>query len=120
VAQRIGNFEATIDLGTETADQKLIDPIAFRVVPPSAESGAYWLNEKLLMEIATQSGGKYFRLEQLDKVPENLPTLVTKAEFNSPLKPLWDVNQYLRWTVFFLPFLLLSIEWILRKWNKLL
>ncbi len=122
VAQRIGNFEATIDMGSggDVEGGKLIDPIAFRVVPPSAESGAYWLNEKLLMEIAEQSGGKYFRLEQLDQVPGSLPTLVTRAEFNSPPKPLWDVNKYLRWTIFLLPVALLSVEWILRKWYKLL
>lgn len=119
VAQRIGNFEATIDLDS-SGEEKLIDPIAFRVVPPSAESGAYWLNEKLLMEIADQSGGKYFRLEQLDQVAESLPTLVTRAEFNSPPKPLWDANKYLRWLIFVLPVALLTVEWILRKWYKLL
>ena len=120
VAQRIGNFEATIQLAGGETEGKLIDPIAFRVVPPSAESGAYWLNEKLLSEIATQSGGQYFRLEQLDKLPGALPTLVTQAEFNSPPKPLWDVNKYLRWLFYGLPVGLLTIEWILRKWYKLL
>lgn len=120
VAQRIGNFEATIQFAGGNSDSKLIDPIAFRVVPPSAESGAYWLNEKLLSEIATQSGGQYFRLEQLAKLPAALPTLVTRAEFNSPPKPLWDANQYLRWLFYGLPVLLLTVEWIFRKWYKLL
>jgi hypothetical protein len=120
VAQRIGNFEGTVSFAAGDAEGKLIDPIAFRVVPPSAESGAYWLNEKLLVEIAGQSGGKYFRLEQLASVPDALPTLVTRAEFNSPPKPLWDVNRYLRWLFYGLPVGLLSIEWILRKWYKLL
>jgi len=78
------------------------------------------LNEKLLSEIATQSGGQYFRLEQLDKLPAALPTLVTRAEFNSPPKPLWDANKYLRWLFYGLPVVLLTIEWILRKWYKLL
>ncbi|MFK7766562.1 MAG: hypothetical protein AB8B55_05025 [Mariniblastus sp.] len=120
VAQRIGSFQATIDLGGDTSSDKLIDPIPFRVVPPSAESGAFWLNEKLLTEIATQSGGKYFRLEQIDQFPELLPTMITRAEFNSPPKPLWDGNRILRWAMFILPVLLLSIEWIIRKWYKLL
>ena len=120
VAQRIGNFEATVSFAAGDAEGKLIDPIAFRVVPPSAESGAYWLNEKLLTEIAKQSGGEYFRLEQIASLPEALPTLVTRAEFNSPPKPLWDVNEYLRWLFYGLPVALLSIEWILRKWYKLL
>jgi uncharacterized membrane protein len=120
VAQRIGNFEATIEMSGDNPEQKLIDPIAFRVVPPSAESGAYWLNEKLLSEIAKQSGGEYFRLEQISKLPEALPTLVTRAEFNSPPKPLWDANRVLRWLFYGLPVVLLTIEWILRKWYKLL
>lgn len=120
VAQRIGNFEATIELSTTDVKEKVIDPIAFRVVPPSAESGAYWLNEKLLMDIAQQSGGRYFRLEQIADVPAALPTLVERAEFNSPPKPLWDGSGLLRWLVFALPVALLSIEWILRKWYKLL
>jgi hypothetical protein len=112
VAQRIGNFEATIEMSGDNPEQKLIDPIAFRVVPPSAESGAYWLNEKLLSEIAKQSGGEYFRLEQISKLPEALPTLVPK--------PLWDANRVLRWLFYGLPVVLLTIEWILRKWYKLL
>ena len=120
VAQRIGSFEATIDLGSGSSDGKLIDPIPFRVVPPSAESGAFWLNEKMLREIADQSGGKYFRLEQIDQIPELLPTMITRAEFNSLPKPLWDGNWILRWGMFILPVLLLSIEWIIRKWYKLL
>jgi len=118
VAQRIGNYQATIELGS--SDEILIDPIAFRVVPPTAESGAFWLNEKLLTDIATQSGGKYFQLNQLEDVAASLPTIVTRAEFNSPPKPLWDGNPILRWLIFGLPVLLLTLEWILRKWYKLL
>ena len=118
VAQRIGNYKATIELGS--SDEKLIDPIAFRVVPPTAESGAFWLNEKLLADIATQSGGKYFQLNQLEDVAASLPTIVTRAEFNSPPKPLWDGHWILRWLIFGLPVLLLTFEWILRKWYKLM
>ena len=118
VAQRVGNFEATIELPENGEEDKLIDPISFRVVPPSAESGAFWLNEKLLAEIATLSGGKYYRLEELESVPSDLPTMITRAEFNSPPEPLWDLSPLLRWLAFSLPVVLLSIEWIIRKWNR--
>ena len=50
----------------------------------------------------------------------NLPTLVTRAEFNSPPEPIWDVNKYFRLFAFLLPVVLLSTEWALRKWFKLL
>ena len=120
VAQRTGNYVATIELGADDAEEKLIDPVSFRIVPPSAESGAYWLNEKMLMEIATLSGGHYYRLEQIETMPTDLPDLITRAEFNSPPEPLWDVSPLLRWLAFSLPVVLLSLEWMIRKWYKLL
>jgi hypothetical protein len=120
IAQRTGSFDATIKLSGGEVDEKLIDPISIRVVPPSAESGAFWLNEKLLTEIAEISGGKYYRLEKIKQLPDDLPQLITRAEFNSPPEPLWDLSQYIRWFVFFLPVALLSLEWAIRKWYKLL
>ena len=117
-AKRLGSYEATIKLGE--SDEKLIDPIAFRVVTPSAETNSYWLNRKLLSEIAQRSGGEYLPLENLEELAELLPTKVTRAEFNSPPKPLWDASNFLRWSVFLLPAVLLSIEWSLRKYYKLL
>jgi hypothetical protein len=120
IASRVGNFQATIKLDGSDESEPLIDPISFRVVTPSAESGAFWLNEKLLTEIAAESGGKYMRLHELDRLPAELPRLVTRAEFNSPPEPLWDLNPYIRFFAFCLPVLLLSAEWALRKWFKLL
>ncbi len=117
-AKRLGSFEATIELGQ--SDEKLIDPIAFRVVTPSAETNSYWLNKKLMSEIAQRSGGEYLPLDELKKLPDLLPTKVTRAEFNSPPKPLWDASRFLRWSVFLIPAVLLTIEWALRKYYKLL
>ena len=117
-AKRLGSFEANIKLGD--SQEKLIDPVAFRVVTPSAETNSYWLNKKLMTEIAQRSGGEYLPLDELEKLPELLPTKVTRAEFNSPPKPLWDASQFLRWSVFLLPAILLTIEWAVRKYYKLL
>lgn len=117
-AKRLGSYEATIELGQ--SDEKLIDPIAFRVVTPSAETNSYWLNKKLMSEIAQRSGGQYLPLDELEKLPDLLPTKVTRAEFNSPPKPLWDASRSLRWSVFLIPVVLLTIEWSLRKYYKLL
>ena len=119
VAQRTGSYEATMNIGGDSS-RELIEPIAFRIVTPSVESGASWLNEKLLTEIAEQSGGKYCRLDEIGGIPEQLPVLVTRAEFNSPPEPIWDLSHLLRYLTFGLPVLLLTIEWTLRKWFKLL
>lgn len=117
-ASRLGSYSATIKLGD--GSETLIDPVTFRVVSPSAESGSYWLNEKLLRDISTRSGGKYFRLDSIKKMPEALPERVQRFTFNSPPEPLWDASPFLRWLIFGLPVVLLTIEWALRKWYKLL
>lgn len=123
-ARRPGNYSATIDLGpgsvSEDPEKDLIDPISFRIVTPSAETGVYWLNEPLMAEIAQKSGGAYIPFDQIERLPDLLPTKITRAEFNSPPRPLWDASQFLRWFVFLLPAALLSLEWALRKYYKLL
>ena len=123
-ARRPGNYQAAIDLGpgsvSEDPEQDLIEPISFRIVTPSAETGAYWLNEPLMAEIAEKSGGAYIPLDQIERLPDLLPTKITRAEFNSPPRPLWDASKFLRWFVFLLPAVLLSLEWALRKYYKLL
>ena len=123
-ARRPGNYQATIDLGpgsvAENPEEDLIEPISFRIVTPTAETGAYWLNEPLMTEIAEKSGGAYIPFDQIEKLPDLLPTKITRAEFNSPPQPLWDASRFLRWFVFLLPALLLSAEWALRKYYKLL
>jgi hypothetical protein len=117
-ATRIGAYEATVKIGD--GSEKLIDPVTFRVVAPSAESGSYWLNEKLLRDISERSGGQYFRLDSIKKLPEVLPNTVERFTFNSPPEPLWDASSKLRWLIFLLPVVLLTIEWAARKWYKLL
>ena len=117
-ATRIGSYDATIKIGD--GSEKLIDPVSFRVVSPSAETGSYWLNEKLMRDIADRSGGKYFRLDSIEKLPEVLPNRVERFTFNSPPEPIWDASSKLRWLLFTLPVVLLTIEWAVRKWYKLL
>lgn len=121
-ATRTGSFEVTLDVpgsGGEAGEQ-LIETATLRVVPPSAEANAYWLNEKLLREIAEQSGGKYFRLTDLSQLPAALPSLETRAEFNSPPRPVWDLNRLTRYLALLVPVALLGFEWAVRKWFKLM
>ncbi len=120
VAQRTGTYQATIEIPNASEDEDLIEPVSFRVVPPNAESGAWWLNEKLLTEVAERSGGKYVSLAQIAELPAQLPASSRRVELNSPPKPFWDINPMLRWLTLGLPVVLLSIEWILRKAYRLL
>ncbi len=120
VAARSGSYQALIELPGATANDPRVEPVAFRIVAPSVEANAYWLNEKLLQEIASQSGGQYVRLDQIDQIADALPKMETRVEFNSPPEPVWEWAPWTRFVCFVLPVLLLSLEWTLRKWFKLL
>lgn len=117
-ATRLGVFSIGVDVDPDT--NKLVDAKQIRVVAPSVETDRNWLNEKKLRNIAEQSGGKYFTVDQLSELPTQLPRRVQTVTFNSPSKPLWDFTDRLRYFAFALPILLLGIEWTLRKWYKLL
>ncbi len=119
VAQKTGNFQVLVNLpGTD--EESGIEPVSFRVKPPSVESRAYWLNEKLLREIAQTSGGQYLTLDQLDQLYDLMPQLDSTTEYSSPPEPLWDISSRLRYLAFLLPLLLLTVEWAVRKRFKLL
>ncbi len=119
-ASRVGSYTAKIDWGKNSKGEELVKSANFKVVSPSAELGSYWLNEKLMRDISSQSGGKYFRLDSIEQLPAELPNTVDKFTRNSPPEPLWDASWLLRMSVFLLPVILLTIEWACRKWYKLL
>ncbi len=119
MTHRTGNFKAVVILPGTDSDEAIV-PASWRVKPPSAESRAWWLNEKLLREIAEASGGRYLTLDELDQLPELVPRLDTTSEYTSPPRPVWDMSDRIRYAAFLLPFLLLTIEWAVRKKYKLL
>jgi hypothetical protein len=119
VANKTGVFQVVVNLpGTDS--ESGIEAVTYRVKPPATESRAYWLNEKLLREIAEASGGGYLNLRDLDQLDAMIPRLDTTTEYSSPPRPLWDMNDRIRFLTFLLPFLLLTAEWAVRKKFKLL
>jgi hypothetical protein len=123
--QSIGQFSLTIVLPDQSDDlvkltDPLVQPASFRVRSPSLEASTYWLNERLLKQMAEISGGRYFTLDQWNEVAGLVPEKVSETQYESRPEPLWDQTQWLRWSFFMLPVLLLTIEWALRKRAKLL
>ena len=119
IASRTGTYRGQIEIQGNESDE-LVEPISYRVVAPKVESSSFWLNEKLLKEIAAKSGGKYFKISEIKELPDVLPARVQRVSFKSPAKPVWDWNQAFRFFAFFLPVVLLTAEWAIRKWYKLL
>jgi hypothetical protein len=118
-AQRTGAFQVELIL-PGNAEPGLVEPVSIRVVPPSAEASALWLNQKLLNDIAAASNGKSFQLDELATMIASLPRNDTRTELNSPPIPLWDLSQRMRYLFFALPVILLAIEWAVRKRFRLL
>lgn len=120
VAQRTGNFQVFVNLPGAEGNSG-IEPVSYRVEPPSVEAQSYWLNEKLLREISDSTErGKYYNIDELKELVANLPLGKTTTEFDSPPQPLWDTYPWLRWLTFLALFLLLTSEWAVRKVYRLL
>jgi hypothetical protein len=85
------------------------------VAPPALEFEEPRLDEAALRELAALTGGSYSTLAEIASVPERIEdrrqTIVTTDE---PI-PLWD-----NWLSLCLLAGLLTAEWVLRKWNRLL
>lgn len=118
-ASQIGRYELTVQL-PGTNEENGVEPVRFRVNPPSVETKAFWLNEKLLRDIALTSGGEYFEYDQLEDLPDSLVATPEAIEWRSRPEPIWDLNSFLRMFCFILPVALLTIEWAIRKGYKLL
>jgi uncharacterized membrane protein len=118
VANATGAFQVFVNL--PGADPDSVDKAGFQVVPPIAESRAKWLNEALLRDIAEASGGAYISIDELSTIAERIPVRPQTIETKTPPTPLWDLNPLLRYLTFGIPLVLLTFEWALRKWHRLL
>lgn len=120
LASRTGTFSANFDVPGVTNAAELFEAAAFRVVPPSVELDSDWLDEPMMQDIAALSGGSYLPLDRINELPELLPRLETRAEFNSPSQPAWDLNRLRRYGAYLLVLTLLCAEWGLRKWYRMM
>jgi hypothetical protein len=94
-------------------ERDLNTPLDFTVTEPKFEFGETAMNEVLLRDMAANTGGAFFREEDLFKLPD---TIAAKSErVKSPLEvELWSSPLY-----FVLMLLVLSGEWVLRKMSQL-
>ena len=118
IANAVGTYTVMVNL--PGADADAVEPVNFRVVAPSAEARANWLNEKILRDLADTSGGAYVSIDDLSTLVDRIPAKTTVTETKTPPQPLWDVNNLLRYFTFGFPIVLLAFEWAIRKWYRLL
>ena len=119
VAQQTGAFEIELKLpGAD--DESLVAPINFRVDQPRIETSRFWLNQELLQQIAEESNGRYVPIDQLQELPGMIQAQATTTEVRTTPQPLWGASDFMRYLLFGLPVILLTVEWSVRKWFRLL
>ncbi|MGL6075083.1 MAG: hypothetical protein ACRC8S_13065 [Fimbriiglobus sp.] len=104
---RTGQFTLTVDNGGNPAN------VEYRVsLPADHEMAPGGLQEEDLKMLATESGGKYYREENLHDLPETVPFVTTNVTQRQEWV-LWNVWSLL-WVVG-----LFTLEWFLRKFSSL-
>ncbi len=104
---RTGKFTLTVDNGGNPGS------VEYRVtLPPDHELSAGGMMEDELRSLAEQSGGKFYREEDLNRMPSQIERKTVPVTVRDETV-LWNVWSLL-WVVG-----LLSLEWFLRKFSSL-
>ena len=114
VASNDGSYSVSIELDEE-GDENVSINSNFVVVVPFKEIKDTWLDRDKLKSFSAATGGAYFSPDKISDIPTVLPDLSKRLTYDSPPMPLWD-NRIL----FISLFILLVLEWVLRKKFKLI
>lgn len=111
-AETVGSYRAW----AETLDgSPPIEATRFRVEIPNRELKERAANHDDLKDSARLSHGKYYHWSQTSQLTSDLPAGQVIAETSAVLIPLWN-----RWELVAVLFVLLTLEWIMRKQSKLI
>lgn len=105
---RVGRYALKVESGEEQAT------LDYRVtLPPEHELAPGPMNEEGLRKLAEETGGKFYREEDLYKLPDDVqPRTVTFTQRKETL--LWTY-----WPVWLAIVCLFSLEWVVRKFSNM-
>ena len=109
-ATELGEFSLKIEEGEETVSSALSE---FEVRAPQLELNDPVLNRDLLLKIAATTGGRYYEIDEIRSLPDDVKAESKKTTIRTE-KELWDT-----WMVLLVFALLVSVEWVVRKWHNL-
>lgn len=108
-ADTLGTFKIWIEYrGEEVATN------SFRVVVPQLEYREPRMDRPRLRDLAQRSGGKFFEINQLGDIPNEVEAYEKEIAVPAESRSLWDTDALLMLIVG-----LLTAEWILRKLLRL-
>lgn len=115
IASQLGINELEVVLRDDPSGKPVIIAKQITVETPRVEFADPRLNRALLTEIAERSKGRYFGIEEADQVAAAIPDRRETIIVREKPQNLWDTSRLLG-----LLALLLTIEWAVRKYNRLM
>ena len=116
VPDRVGSYRIRLTLPGAAAGEGVEVEREVLVARPNLEILHPQMNKAALTTIAEQSqGGRYWEIDEADGLPAVIPDLHEEVPVRSRPTTLWD-----NWKVLTLLVSLLSVEWAVRKWTRLL
>jgi len=116
VPDRVGSYRIRLALPGVAAGESAEVEREVLVGRPNLEILHPQMNKAALTTIAEQShGGRYWEIDEVEALPGVIPDLHEEIPVRSRPTTLWD-----NWKVLTLLVSLLSVEWAVRKWSRLL
>ena len=116
VPDRTGSYRLSLKMADPDSSDLTEIVREIRVTRPNIEILRPQMDRDKLMALAQQShGGRYFEVDEAASVPALIPDLHEEIPIRSRPTALWD-----NWKTLVLLLALLSVEWGVRKWNRLL
>ncbi len=113
---RTGSYRIGLTLQAGADGEPITTTHDIQVVRPNIEIVNPGMDRGALEELALRStGGGYYNIDQLDEIIDVIPDRHESTTIKSRPIPLWD-----RWWTLAVVVGLLSIEWAVRKWVRLL
>ncbi len=116
VPDRVGNYRFSVRLPATSTEEQVVTERDVIVSRANLEILNPRMNRAGLVALAEQSeGGRYWEIDEAFGIPGEIPDLHEEIPVRSRPKALWDNGIVLAVLVG-----LMSLEWALRKWNRLL
>jgi hypothetical protein len=116
VPDRTGSYRISLNMVQPGSGELTEIAREIRVARPNIEILRPQMDRAELITLAEQShGGRYFEVDEASELPDLIPDLHEEIPIRSRPRTLWD-----HWATLVLLLTLLSVEWGVRKWNRLL
>lgn len=113
--RHVGDHTVRVKIPSSDGNEPASIDAVFAVELPGIETNHVWLNKPLLMDLAKESGGRYFDIDQFHEIVSAIPDDTESIEVPGKPRMLWST-----WPVLIGLVLLLGFEWAMRKTFKLL